>query len=64
MSKNNIFTEDIVIPPIVLKKADSAFLNIKTERNCGMRDKKKSNEGREEGGGRKEKREKKEGKER
>lgn len=43
MSKNNIFTEDIEIPPIVLKKADSAFLNIKTERNCGMRDKKKSN---------------------
>lgn len=33
MTKNNIFTEDVAIPEIVLQKADSAFLTIRTERS-------------------------------
>lgn len=38
MTKNNIFTEDVAIPEIVLQKADSAFLTIRTERSHLMTD--------------------------
>lgn len=38
MGKENIFMEDVSVPKIVQKKADAAFLTIKTERNCEMKD--------------------------